>query len=118
MLSNHIRPPGFPLVPSNQNIQRNNQNHFIPNQNNQNRGNNFQQGPVYQPLIFQTPAYQAPAYQAPAPETQGVSKEDFSAYVKANDAVIRNVQTQENEPEATKDTVNPTNNGNTEDVQP
>nr|GEZ94196.1 reverse transcriptase domain-containing protein [Tanacetum cinerariifolium] len=39
-------------------------------------------------------AYQAPAYQAPAPQTQGVSKEDFSAYVKANDAVMRNMQTQ------------------------
>nr|GEW77846.1 reverse transcriptase domain-containing protein [Tanacetum cinerariifolium] len=133
--------------------------------------------------------YQAPAYQAPAPQTQGVSKEDFSAYVKANDVVIRNMQTQgqniqnqltnltdlitkfvnsnsastsssgtlpsntianpisdlkaittrsgvsydgpqippstsflpkvvEDELEATKDTVNPTNNESTEDVQP
>nr|GEZ39985.1 reverse transcriptase domain-containing protein [Tanacetum cinerariifolium] len=131
----------------------------------------------------------APAYQALAPQTQGVSKEDFSAYVKANNVVMRNMQTQgqnmqnqltnltdlmtnlvnantastsssgtlpsntisnpisdlkaittqsgvsydgpqippppsslppmvENEPEATKDTMNPTNNGNTEDVQP
>ncbi|GJT71484.1 reverse transcriptase domain-containing protein [Tanacetum coccineum] len=39
-------------------------------------------------------AYQAPAYQAPAPQIQGVSKEDFQAYIKANDAVIRNMQTQ------------------------
>nr|GEW82958.1 reverse transcriptase domain-containing protein [Tanacetum cinerariifolium] len=108
--------------------------------------------------------YQAPAYQASAPQTQGVSKEDFLAYVKANDAVMRNMQTQgqnmqnqltnltelltkfvntnsastkqsllevvclpppsflpkvvENEPEATKDTVHPTNNESTEDVQP
>nr|GEU31550.1 hypothetical protein [Tanacetum cinerariifolium] len=131
----------------------------------------------------------APSYQAPAPQTQGVSKEDFSTYVKANDAVMRNMQTQgqnmknlltnltdlitkfvnsnsastsrsgtlpsntiansrsnlkaittrsgvsydgpqilpstsflpkvvKNEPEVTKDTVNPTNNGNTKDVQP
>nr|GEY55343.1 hypothetical protein [Tanacetum cinerariifolium] len=123
------------------------------------------------------------AYQAPTPQTQSVSKEDFSAYIKANDAVMKNMQTQgqnmqnqltnltdlitkfmnsntastsssgtlpsntianpksdlkvittrsgvsydgpqipplvvENEPEATKDTVNPTNNENTEDVQP
>nr|GEX47468.1 reverse transcriptase domain-containing protein [Tanacetum cinerariifolium] len=36
----------------------------------------------------------APAYQAPAPQTQGVSKEDCLAYVKANDAVMRNMQTQ------------------------
>nr|GEY25405.1 hypothetical protein [Tanacetum cinerariifolium] len=49
---------------------------------------------AYQPPIFQSPAYQAPVYQAPAPQTQGVSKEDFSAYVKANDAVMRNMQTQ------------------------
>nr|GEV63550.1 hypothetical protein [Tanacetum cinerariifolium] len=50
--------------------------------------------PVYQPPVFQPPAYQAPAYQTPAPQTQGVSKEDFLAYVKANDAVMRNMQTQ------------------------
>nr|GEZ24947.1 reverse transcriptase domain-containing protein [Tanacetum cinerariifolium] len=101
------------------------------------------------------------AYQATAPQTQGVSKEDFSAYIKANDMVMRNVETQgqnmqnqltnltdlltkfvnsnnastsssdgpqippsflpkvvENEPEATKDTVHPTNNRSTKDVQP
>nr|GEY33691.1 hypothetical protein [Tanacetum cinerariifolium] len=90
MMSNQIRPPITPPVPNNQNVQlnqRNNQNHFIPNQN---RGNNFNQAPVYQPLIFQPPAYQAPA-----PQTQGVLKEDFSAYVKANDAVMRNMQTQD-----------------------
>nr|GEU67072.1 reverse transcriptase domain-containing protein [Tanacetum cinerariifolium] len=151
MMSNQIRPPGFPPVPNNQNVQRNNQNRFIPNQN---RGNNFNQGPVYQPSVFQPLAYQAPTYQALTPQTQGVSKDDFSAYVKANDAAMRKMQTQgtlpsntianprsdlkeittrsgvsydgpqilplvvENEPEATKDTVNPTNNGSTEDVQP
>nr|GEY43347.1 reverse transcriptase domain-containing protein [Tanacetum cinerariifolium] len=135
MMSNQIRPPGFPPVPNKQNVQRNNQNRFISSQN---RGNTFNQGPVYQPPVFQQPAYQAHTYQAPAPQTQGVSKEDLSAYVKANDAVMKNMQTQaittrsgvsydgpqilppvvKNEPEATKDTVNPTNNGNTKDVQP
>ncbi|GKC33575.1 reverse transcriptase domain-containing protein [Tanacetum coccineum] len=135
------------------------------------------------------PAYQAPAYQAPAPQTQGVSKEDFQNYIKANDAVMKNMQNQnqnmqnqmtnltnlltnfvnsntastsgsgslpsntianpkgdikaittrsgvsykgptippppsslpkvvERETEVTKDTVPPTNNGSTEDVQP
>nr|GEX61594.1 hypothetical protein [Tanacetum cinerariifolium] len=180
MMSNQIRPPGFPRMPNNQNVQRNNQNSFIPNQN---RGNNFNQGPIYQPSVFQPPAYQDPAYQARAPQTQGVSKEDFSSYVKANDAVMKNIQTQgqnmqnqltnltdlitkfvnsnsastsssgtlpsntianpksdlkaittrscvsydgpqispkvvENEPGVTKDTVSPTNNENTEDLQP
>nr|GEY70053.1 reverse transcriptase domain-containing protein [Tanacetum cinerariifolium] len=51
-------------------------------------------GPVYQPPVFQPPAYQAPAYQAPSPQTQGILNEDFSAYVKANDAIMRNMQTQ------------------------
>ncbi|GJR24996.1 reverse transcriptase domain-containing protein [Tanacetum coccineum] len=113
--------------------------------------------------LFKPPAYQAPAYQAPAPQIQGVSKEDFQAYVKANDAVMRNMQTQgqnmqnqltnltdmlskfltsntastsgtlpsntvtnpkedlkvvEREPEVTKDTMPPTNNGSTEDIPP
>nr|GEV04627.1 reverse transcriptase domain-containing protein [Tanacetum cinerariifolium] len=68
MMSNQIRPPGFPPVPNNQNVQQNNQNHFISNQN---RGNTFNQGPVHQPSVFQQPAYQAPAYQALAPQTQG-----------------------------------------------
>ncbi|GJZ30051.1 hypothetical protein Tco_0575098, partial [Tanacetum coccineum] len=44
--------------------------------------------------VVQPPAYQAPAYQAPAPQTQGVSKTDFDSYVKANDAVMRNMQNQ------------------------
>nr|GEZ67297.1 reverse transcriptase domain-containing protein [Tanacetum cinerariifolium] len=106
--------PGFPPVPNNQNVQlnqRNNQNRFNQNQN---QGNNFNQRPVYQLSVFHPPAYQAPAYQSPAPQTQGISEEDFSAYVKANDAVMRKMQTQE----ATKDTVTPTNNRSTEDVQP
>ncbi|GJY84811.1 hypothetical protein Tco_0498837 [Tanacetum coccineum] len=40
------------------------------------------------------PVIQPPAYQALAPQIHGVSKEDFQAYVKANDAVMRNMQTQ------------------------
>ncbi|GKA57290.1 hypothetical protein Tco_0756478 [Tanacetum coccineum] len=36
----------------------------------------------------------APPYQAPAPQTQGMSKDDFQNYVKANDAVMRNMQNQ------------------------
>nr|GEY08551.1 hypothetical protein [Tanacetum cinerariifolium] len=37
---------------------------------------------------------QPPAYQAPIPQTQSVSKTDFESYVKANDAVLRNMQKQ------------------------
>nr|GEV94934.1 transposon Ty3-I Gag-Pol polyprotein [Tanacetum cinerariifolium] len=156
MMSNQIRSFGFPPVPNNQNVQRNNQNHFIPNQN---RGNNFNQGHVYQPSVFQQPAYQALAYQAPAPQTQGQNMQNqltifndlITKFVNSNatstsssstlpsntianpKSDLKAITTRsgvsydgpqipppvvENEPEATKDTVNPTNNGNTEDVQP
>ncbi|GJS05362.1 hypothetical protein Tco_0321870 [Tanacetum coccineum] len=38
--------------------------------------------------------HQDPPYQPPAPRTQGVSKDDFQNYIKANDAVMRNMQNQ------------------------
>ncbi|GJV82032.1 hypothetical protein Tco_1517902 [Tanacetum coccineum] len=66
MDANQIRPPGFPPIQNNQNNQRNNQNRY-----NLNRGNNYNQGPIYQPSAYQVPGYQAPAYQAPTPQTQG-----------------------------------------------
>ncbi|GJX58180.1 reverse transcriptase domain-containing protein [Tanacetum coccineum] len=151
-IANQIRPPGFPPVQQN---QGNNQNRY-----NQNRGNNYNQGQIYRPPINQPPVHQAPPYQAPAPQTQGVSKDDFQNYIKANDAVMRNMQNQtqnmqnqmtnltdlltkfmnfntvstsgptipttsssppkvvERETEVTKDTMPPTNNGSTKDVQP
>ncbi|GJY60146.1 hypothetical protein Tco_0460803 [Tanacetum coccineum] len=78
-IANQIRLPGFPPVQQN---QGNNQNHY-----NQNWGNNYNQGQVYRPPINQPSVYQAP-------QTQGVSKDDFQNYVKANDAVMRNMQNQ------------------------
>ncbi|GJS06890.1 reverse transcriptase domain-containing protein [Tanacetum coccineum] len=57
--------------------QRNNQNQVF-NQN-QGRGNNFNQ---------------APTYQAPTHQPQVVAQSDFQAYMKANDAVMKNIQTQ------------------------
>ncbi|GJT57764.1 hypothetical protein Tco_0992818 [Tanacetum coccineum] len=80
-IANQIRPPGFPPVQQN---QGNNQNRY-----NQNRGNNYNQSQIYRP-----PINQPPVHQAPAPQTQGVSKDDFQNYVKANDAVMRNMQNQ------------------------
>ncbi|GJS74494.1 hypothetical protein Tco_0707335 [Tanacetum coccineum] len=98
MVANQIRPPGFPLIQNNQNRFNQNQgNNFNQNRGtnfNQNRGNNFYQGQVYQPPTSQPPVYQAHPYQAPAPQMQGVSKTDFENYVKANDAVLRNMQNQ------------------------
>nr|GFB69780.1 hypothetical protein [Tanacetum cinerariifolium] len=40
------------------------------------------------------PVNQATAYQTPIPQTQNVSQTDFERYVKANDAVLRNIQSQ------------------------
>ncbi|GKE68405.1 reverse transcriptase domain-containing protein, partial [Tanacetum coccineum] len=83
-----MRPPGF----NQPNVQRNKLN------SNQNRRNNFNQNhqnnqsQVFQPPTNQPPVYQVPAYQAPTPQIQGVSKIDFENYVKANDAVLKNVQ--------------------------
>ncbi|GJS48861.1 reverse transcriptase domain-containing protein [Tanacetum coccineum] len=87
MVANQIRPPGFPPIQSH---QGNNQNNFNRGNNyNQNRGNNFNQSQVYRPQVNQPPTYQAPV-----PQTHGVSKIDFDNYVKANDAVLRNMQNQ------------------------
>nr|GEY59516.1 reverse transcriptase domain-containing protein [Tanacetum cinerariifolium] len=63
-------------------------------------GGNFSQGNTgYRPPMMSNqirpPGFPpAPAYQAPAPQTQRVSKDDFLAYVKSNDVVMRNMQTQ------------------------
>nr|GEY53255.1 DNA-directed DNA polymerase [Tanacetum cinerariifolium] len=102
-----------------------------------NQGQN--QPPAYQAPAYQAPAYQAPVYQAPVhqpqiPQSQVVTTNEFTNFMKANDAILKNMQTNmtsltnsnlelknmfvERETEATKDTMNPTNNGNTEDVQP
>ncbi|GKF89146.1 hypothetical protein Tco_0263109, partial [Tanacetum coccineum] len=86
MVANQIRPPVFPPVQHN---QGNSQNRY-----NQNQVNNYNQGPIYRPLVNQPPAYQALAHQAPAPQKQGVSNDDFQNYVKANDAVMKNNQNQ------------------------
>nr|GEX09734.1 hypothetical protein [Tanacetum cinerariifolium] len=143
MMSNQIRPPGFPPVANNQNVPRNNQNRFILIQN---QGTNFNQGLVYQPPIFQQPAYQAPTYRALTPQTHGVSKfvnsntasTSSSGTLSSNTVAnpksdLKAITTRsgvsydgpsippsmvEKVPEATKDTVILTNNGTTKDVQP
>ncbi|GJV62946.1 reverse transcriptase domain-containing protein [Tanacetum coccineum] len=91
MVANQIRPPGFPPMQNHQNNQNRgiNFNQNRGNNFNQNRGNNFNQGQVYQPQINQPPTFQAPVTPAP-----GVSKPDFDNYVKANDAVMQNMQNQ------------------------
>ncbi|GJX46092.1 hypothetical protein Tco_0271282 [Tanacetum coccineum] len=95
-----MRPPGFNQT----NVQNNqgNQSRYQGNNfnSNQNRGGNFSQnrqnnqGAVYQAPPYQPPTNQPLVNQAPTPQIQGVSKMDFENYVKANDAVLKNVQNQ------------------------
>nr|GFC73723.1 hypothetical protein [Tanacetum cinerariifolium] len=88
MVANQIRPPGFSPV-------QNNQNNFNRGNNfTQNRGGNFNQSTFNQSQLHRPQVNQAPAYQAPIPHTQNVSQTDFERYVKANDALLRNIQSQ------------------------
>nr|GFA22182.1 hypothetical protein [Tanacetum cinerariifolium] len=54
----------------------------------------FQSRTCLSTLDFPPFSLPSSAYQALAPQTQGVLKKYFSTYVKANDAVMRNMQTQ------------------------
>nr|GFA03078.1 reverse transcriptase domain-containing protein [Tanacetum cinerariifolium] len=123
--------------------------------NNQGR-NQFFQGashgqnppPAYQAPAYQALGYQAPVHQPPIPRPQVVTTTEFTNYMKANDAILKNMQTNmtsltnsnlelknmfgpmipttsssppkvvERETEVTKDTMPPTNNRSTKDVQP
>ncbi|GJT81542.1 reverse transcriptase domain-containing protein [Tanacetum coccineum] len=49
--------------------------------------------PAYQAPAHQAPGNQAPVHQAPIPQPQGVTNAEFSNYIKANDAILKNMQT-------------------------
>nr|GEV36543.1 reverse transcriptase domain-containing protein [Tanacetum cinerariifolium] len=110
-----------------------------------NQGQN--QPPAYQAPAYQAPVYQASVHQPQIPQPQVVTTNEFTNFMKANDAILKNMQTNmtsltksnielknmfgptipttsssslvvERETEVTKDTVHPTNNGSTKYVQP
>ncbi|GJS05125.1 reverse transcriptase domain-containing protein [Tanacetum coccineum] len=90
-LASQMKPPGFnqPNVQTNQNRYQGTNSNF-----NQNRGGNFnqnRQNQVYQAPPYQPPTNQVLPYQPP---TNSVLKTDFESYVKANDAILKNVQNQ------------------------
>ncbi|GKE98649.1 hypothetical protein Tco_0022000 [Tanacetum coccineum] len=103
---NYLGPPGFN---HNQNQRNQNQNYQNRNQGtNHNQGNNqginqFFQGashvqnlpPAYQAPApaNQAPPYQAPVHQAPIPQPQVITNAEFSNYMKANDGILKNMQT-------------------------
>nr|GEY71653.1 reverse transcriptase domain-containing protein [Tanacetum cinerariifolium]GEY71675.1 reverse transcriptase domain-containing protein [Tanacetum cinerariifolium] len=119
----------------NHNSQGNNQgrNQFLHGAN---QGQN-------QPLAYQASVYQAPVHQPHIPQQQVVTTNEFTNFMKANDAILKNMQT--NMTSLTNsnlelknmfgqfmkmntasssgsgtlpDTVHPTNNESTKDVQP
>nr|GEZ81349.1 DNA-directed DNA polymerase [Tanacetum cinerariifolium] len=75
-------------------------NHGVPQGNNQGR-NQFLQGANHgqnPPLAYQAPAYQAPGYQALVhqaliPQQQVVTTTEFINHMNANDAILKNMQT-------------------------
>nr|GEY15780.1 reverse transcriptase domain-containing protein [Tanacetum cinerariifolium] len=98
---NYLGPPGF-----NQNQDRNNQNQNFHNQNrnqgNHNpQGNNQKRNQLFQgashgqnqPPSYQAPAYQAPVHQPQIPQLQVVTTNEFTNFMKANDAILKNMQT-------------------------
>nr|GFD13532.1 hypothetical protein [Tanacetum cinerariifolium] len=91
IVANQIRPPGFPPHQNNQNTF-NRGNNFNQNRSgnfNQSNPTSFNQGQLHRPQVNQ-----APIYQASIPQIQRVSQLDFESYVKANDAILRNMQNQ------------------------
>ncbi|GJY72997.1 hypothetical protein Tco_0477428 [Tanacetum coccineum] len=98
-LASQMRPPGFnqPNVQNNPNRYQGTNSNF-----NQNRGTNFNQNRQNnQNQVYQAPPYQTPTNQTPInqvlpyqPPTNSVLKTDFESYVKANDAILKNVQNQ------------------------
>nr|GEU71008.1 reverse transcriptase domain-containing protein [Tanacetum cinerariifolium] len=90
--------------------------------------------PVYQAPAYQALGYQAPVHQPQIPQPQVVTTNEFTNFMKANDAILKNMQTNvtsltnsnlklknmfvERETEVTKGPVPPTNNESTKDIQP
>nr|GEW72594.1 hypothetical protein [Tanacetum cinerariifolium] len=70
------------------------------NGNNQRRNQFFQRAshgpnppPVYQAPVYQALGYQVPVHQPPIPQPQVVTTNEFTNYMKANDAILKNLQT-------------------------
>nr|GEU55863.1 reverse transcriptase domain-containing protein [Tanacetum cinerariifolium] len=140
----YLGPPGFNQNQNrsnpNQNYQNRNQenNHGNPQENNQGRNQFFQGASHVQnpPPTYQALGYQAPIQQSPIPQPQVVTttdntitnpKEDLKGITIRSGIAYKGPtiptttsppKVVERETEVTKDTVPPTNNESTKDVQP
>nr|GEZ53966.1 reverse transcriptase domain-containing protein [Tanacetum cinerariifolium] len=77
-----------------------NQGNHNPHGNNQGRNQFFQranqvpnQPPAYQAPAYQALVYQAPVHQPQIPQPQVVTTNEFTNFMKANDAILKNMQT-------------------------
>nr|GEU61933.1 reverse transcriptase domain-containing protein [Tanacetum cinerariifolium] len=104
--NNYLGPPGFNQNqnPNNQNQnfhnQNRNQGNHNPQGNNQGRNQFFQganqgqnQPPAYQASAYQALVYQAPIHQPQIPQPQVVTTNEFINFIKANDDILKNMQT-------------------------
>nr|GEX49618.1 reverse transcriptase domain-containing protein [Tanacetum cinerariifolium] len=127
---NYLGPPVF-NVNQNQNRNKQNQNQNWNQGNNQGRNQFFQRANLGQnsPPAYQAPSYQALVHQAlvPQPNTMTNPKEDLKGITTRSGNAYKGPtipttyspsKVVEGETEVTKDTVPPTNNGSTKDVQP
>nr|GFC28530.1 hypothetical protein [Tanacetum cinerariifolium] len=80
--------------------QNRNQGNHNPQGNNQGRNQFFQranqgknQPPAYQAPAYQDPVYQAPVHQLQIPQQQVVTTNEFTNFMKTNDAILKNMQT-------------------------
>ncbi|GKC91793.1 hypothetical protein Tco_1152442, partial [Tanacetum coccineum] len=97
-VSNHMAPTGFAPVQNSQNRYNQNQGQAI----NFNRGNNFHgnqvfQAPINHVLNFQNQGFQNQPFQAHNNQVQQGFPNEFLSYVKANESLMRNMQSQINE---------------------
>ncbi|GKA28378.1 reverse transcriptase domain-containing protein [Tanacetum coccineum] len=95
--SNQMAPPGFAPMQNSQNRYNQNQGQG----NNFNRGNNFHgnqgfQAPINHALNFQNQGFQNQPFQAPNNQVQQGISNEFSSYMKSNELMMRNMQTQIN----------------------
>ncbi|GJZ93118.1 reverse transcriptase domain-containing protein [Tanacetum coccineum] len=96
--SNQMAPPGFAPMQNSQNRYNQNQGQG----NNFNRGNNFHGNQVFQAPNnhapnFQNQGFQNQPFQVPNNQVQQGIPNEFSSYMKANESLMRNMQSQINE---------------------
>ncbi|GKA30711.1 reverse transcriptase domain-containing protein [Tanacetum coccineum] len=142
-IANQIRPPGFPPVRN----QGNNQNRYNQNRGYTYNQGQIYRPPINQPPVHQAPPYQAPAPQIqdmlskfvnantasssgtgslpsntvtnPKEDLKGITTRSGVAYQGPTiPTTSSSSQVVERETKVTKDTVLPTNNRSTKDVQP